>query len=75
MRVAATSQLSALLEAHWLGAKAVFADVESPISLEFLTCGCRKPVLPGQMPAERGWFGEALGPSLAGGGMILGLRA
>jgi len=36
MRVAATSQLSALLEAHWPGAKAVFADVESPISLEFL---------------------------------------
>jgi transposase len=37
MRVAATNQLSALLEAHWPGAKAVFADVESPVSLEFLT--------------------------------------
>jgi transposase len=37
MRVAAINQLSALLEAHWPGAKAVFADVESPISLEFLT--------------------------------------
>jgi len=37
MRVAATSQLAALLDAHWPGAKAVFADVESPISLEFLT--------------------------------------
>jgi transposase len=37
MRVAATNQLSALLEAYWPGAKAVFADVESPISLEFLT--------------------------------------
>src|SRR5260370_83132 len=37
MRVAATNQLSALLEAHWPGAKAIFADVESPISLEFLT--------------------------------------
>jgi len=37
MRVAATSQLPALLDAHWPGAKAVFADVESPISLEFLT--------------------------------------
>jgi transposase len=37
MRVAATNQLSALLEAHWPGATAVFADVESPISLEFLT--------------------------------------
>ena len=37
MRVAATNQLSALLEAHWPGAKAVFADVESPIALEFLT--------------------------------------
>jgi len=37
MRVAATNQLPALLEAHWPGAKAVFADVESPIALEFLT--------------------------------------
>lgn len=37
MRVAATNQLSALLEAYWPGAKAVFADVESPISLAFLT--------------------------------------
>ena len=37
MRVAATSQLSAMLDAHWPGAKTVFADVESPISLEFLT--------------------------------------
>ena len=36
MRVAATNQLSALLEAHWPGAKAVFADVESPVSLAFL---------------------------------------
>ena len=36
MRVAATNQLSALLDAHWPGAKAVFADVESPISLAFL---------------------------------------
>ena len=37
MRVAATNQLSALLEEHWPGAKAIFADVESPVSLEFLT--------------------------------------
>lgn len=37
MRVAATNQLAALLEAHWPGAKAIFADVESPIALEFLT--------------------------------------
>jgi transposase len=37
MRVAATNQLCALLDAHWPGAKAVFADVESPIALEFLT--------------------------------------
>jgi len=36
MRVAAASQLSALLDAHWPGAKAVFAGVESPVSLEFL---------------------------------------
>jgi len=37
MRVAAINQLSALLDDHWPGAKAVFADIESPISLEFLT--------------------------------------
>jgi transposase len=37
MRVAATNQLCALLEAHRPGAKAIFADVESPIALEFLT--------------------------------------
>jgi transposase len=37
MRVAATNQLSALPDAHWPGAKAIFADVESPVSLEFLT--------------------------------------
>ena len=37
MRVAATNQLSALLEASWPGANAIFAGVESPISLAFLT--------------------------------------
>jgi transposase len=37
LRVAVTNQLSALLDVHWPGAKAVFADVESPIALEFLT--------------------------------------
>ncbi len=37
MRVAATSQLPALPEAHWPGAKAIFADVGSPVSLAFLT--------------------------------------
>jgi transposase len=36
LRVAATNQLAALLDAYWPGAKAVFADVESPISLAFL---------------------------------------
>jgi transposase len=36
MRVAATNQLAALLDGHWPGAKAIFADVESPISLAFL---------------------------------------
>ena len=34
MRVAATNQLAALLDAHWPGAKAIFADVESPIALD-----------------------------------------
>jgi transposase len=36
MRVSATNQLSALLDDHWPGANAIFADVESPISLAFL---------------------------------------
>ncbi len=35
-RVAATNRLSALLDDFWPGARAVFADVESPISLAFL---------------------------------------
>jgi transposase len=36
MRVAATNQLAALLDAHWPGGKAIFADIESPIALAFL---------------------------------------
>jgi transposase len=36
MRVAATNQLDALLEAHWPGGKAIFADTESAITLAFL---------------------------------------
>jgi transposase len=36
-RVAAINQLSALLDAFWPGAKNVFADIESTISLAFLT--------------------------------------
>ena len=43
MRVAATNQLSALLDANWPGATAIFADVESAISLAFLT---RYPTYP-----------------------------
>ena len=37
LRTTATNQLAALLDAHWPGAKDVFADVESPIALAFLT--------------------------------------
>lgn len=36
MRVAATNQLEALLDAHWPGARTIFADTESAISLAFL---------------------------------------
>ncbi|MDG6110540.1 IS110 family transposase [Dactylosporangium aurantiacum] len=36
-RVATTNQLTALLDLHWPGAKAIFADIASPIALEFLT--------------------------------------
>ena len=38
LRVAAVNQLAALLDAHWPGGKAIFADLESRIALEFLTC-------------------------------------
>ncbi len=37
LRVAAVNQLAALLEAHWPGGKAIFANLESRIALEFLT--------------------------------------
>jgi hypothetical protein len=36
-RVAATNQLAALLDAHWPGAKAIFANISSAIALAFLT--------------------------------------
>ena len=36
MRVAAANQLAALLDAFWPGAKAIFADIHSPIALAFL---------------------------------------
>ena len=37
LRVAVVNQLGALLEAHWPGGKAIFADLESRIALQFLT--------------------------------------
>ncbi len=36
-RVATANQLTALLEAHWPGAAVIFADIDSPIALAFLT--------------------------------------
>jgi transposase len=36
-RVAATNQLAALLDAHWPGAKTIFANISSAIALAFLT--------------------------------------
>jgi len=36
-RVAASNQLAACLDAFWPGAKQVFADIQSPIALDFLT--------------------------------------
>jgi transposase len=35
-KTAATNQLGALLDAHWPGAKAIFARLDSPIALDFL---------------------------------------
>ncbi|WP_405970480.1 transposase [Streptomyces sp. NBC_00988] len=37
LRVMATNMLSSLLDTFWPGAKSLFADIESPIALEFLT--------------------------------------
>jgi transposase len=37
LRIAAVNQLAALLDAHWPGGKAIFARLDSPIALEFLT--------------------------------------
>ena len=37
MRVSATNQLAALLDAHWPGGKAIFADIASPVALAFLS--------------------------------------
>jgi transposase len=50
-RVAAANQLAAALDAFWPGAKAVFADVWSPIALDFLE---RYPT-----PASAARLGEA----------------
>jgi transposase len=36
-RVATANQLTALLEDHWPGAAVIFADIDSPIALAFLT--------------------------------------
>lgn len=36
-RVTVSNQLAALLDAHWPGAKAIFANIESAIALAFLT--------------------------------------
>ena len=36
-RVATANQLTALLEAHWPGASVIFADIDTPIALAFLT--------------------------------------
>jgi transposase len=67
MRVAATNQLSALLEAHWPGARVIFADVESPISLEFLT---RYPT-----PAAAAHLGEKRMAVFCGGHGYSGRRS
>lgn len=37
LRVAVVNQLAAVLDAHWPGGKAIFADLESKIALAFLT--------------------------------------
>jgi transposase len=37
MRIAAVNQLAALLDAHWPGARSIFASLDSRIALEFLT--------------------------------------
>jgi hypothetical protein len=58
-RVAATNQLAALLDAHWLGAKAIFANIESAIALAFLT---QYPSRLGRR-SDRGAAGRLLHPA------------
>ncbi len=58
MRVAATNQLAALLDAHWPGAKAIFADVESPIA--WRSCPATRP-----RPPPRTWASKRLAGVLA----------
>ena len=58
MRIAATNQLAALLDAHWPGGKAIFADIESPIALAFLT---RYPTAAAAAPPRRETAGHFLG--------------
>jgi Transposase len=50
-KTAATNQLRALLDAHWPGAKATFARLDSPIALAFLE---RYPT-----PQAADWLGQA----------------
>ena len=57
MRVAATNQLAALLDAHWPGAKAIFADVESPIAWSSCT---RYPTPAAAAPPRREADGRVL---------------
>lgn len=49
-KVATANQLTALLEAHWPGARVIFAGIDSPIALAFLA---RYPT-----PAAAGGLGE-----------------
>jgi hypothetical protein len=70
-RVAATNQLAALLDSHWPGIKAIFANIESAIAQAFLT---RYPTaasavsLTEKRLAKQGYSGRkpaaAVGPTL-----------
>ncbi|MEU1592101.1 transposase, partial [Streptomyces sp. NPDC005708] len=73
-RIAAVNQLAALLDAHWPGGKAVFADRDSDIAVAFLerypTPASAAKLTAGRLEAwrkRRGYSGKKPGSVLTGG--------
>ena len=70
-KVAAVNQLAALLDMHWPGGKALFADLDSDIALDFLDCyptpQAAAKLAPAKLEAwckRRGYSGRRTGKEL-----------